>query len=107
MQMSPEEMHCAKCDQHRFAKNRGKTLRIDIAHNRQKLHQAEYQLDRAIDQANTEKFSTLKIIVGRGLIRDEIRRSLDNALWQKRIKDYRLEEHNAGAYILKMHQPKN
>lgn len=102
MALTPEDIHCPKCDEHRYAKNRNKTFNVDIAHNMQTLIQAEQQLDNAIRQAREEKFGKLKIIVGRGIIRQEIRRSLDAALWQNRIRDYHPEEGNDGAYILRL-----
>jgi len=103
MLLNPENTNCPKCDEHRYAKNRKLTLSIDIAHARQTLAQAEQQLDQAIEQAMTEQFGNLKIIVGRGLIRDEIHRSLDAAQWQNRIRDYQPEKYNQGAYVIQMH----
>jgi len=41
MLIQPEELHCPKCDEHRYTKNHKKTLSIDIAHGRQTLAQAE------------------------------------------------------------------
>ena len=105
MQLNSEDIICPKCDEHRFAKNHGQTLSIDIAHGRQTLAQAETQLDGAIDQAIQEQFGKLKIIVGRGLIREEIGRSLDAAKWQGRIRDYQPERNNQGAYIIQMQLP--
>ena len=102
MQLGTEDIHCPKCDEHRYAKNRTKTLVVDIAHNRQRLEQAEFQLDKAIDQAIAENFGALKVIVGGGIIRQEIPKSLDAALWQKRIGDYQPEDKNAGAYIIQL-----
>ena len=106
MQLDSEQLHCPKCDTGRYAQNHTQTLVVDIAHNRQSLAQSEAQLDQAIKQARQEEFSALKIIVGRGLIRQEIRRSLDTALWQNRIRDFQSEPNNPGAYIIQMIKPK-
>ena len=103
MLIQPEELHCPKCDHHRYTKNHKKTLSIDIAHGRQTLAQAEQQLDQAIEKAIAEQFGKLKLIVGRGLIRGEIRHSLDAAQWQDRIREYQPEKNNLGAYIIQMH----
>jgi DNA-nicking Smr family endonuclease len=102
MVLAPEDVHCPKCDEHRYAKNRNKTFSVDIAHNMQTVAQAEQQLDNAIRKARDEKFGRLKIIVGRGIIQTEIRRSLDAAQLQNRIRDYRVEENNEGAYLIRM-----
>lgn len=102
MLLNPEQQNCPKCDEHRCAKNHKQTLSVDIAHGRQTLAQAEQQLDQAIENAIAEQFGNLKIIVGRGLIREEIRRSLDAAQWQNRIRDYQPEKNNQGAYIIQM-----
>ena len=106
MQLKAEALNCPKCDTHRYAHNRTKTLIVDIAHNRQSLAQSELQLDRAIEQAQQQEFGALKIIVGRGLIQQEIRRSLDTAQWQNRIRDFQSEPNNPGAYIIQMIKPK-
>lgn len=103
MSIQPEELHCPKCDEHRYAKNHKQTLSIDIAHGRRTLAQAEQQLDQAIENAIAEQFGYLKIIVGRGLIREEIHRSLDAAQWQGQIREYQPEKNNLGAYIIQMH----
>jgi hypothetical protein len=100
MHMTPQDIHCPKCDEHRYAQNRKKTLSIDIAHDMQTLIQAEQQFDAAIRQAREEQYGKLKLIVGRGRIRQEIRRSLDTAQWQNRIRSYKPEDNNDGAYIL-------
>lgn len=100
MLLSPEDIHCPKCDTHRYAKNRKRMLSVDIAHNMQTLEQAEQQLDNAIREARKKQFGKLRVIVGRGIIRKEIRLSLDTAQWQQRIRSYQTEPYNEGAYIL-------
>lgn len=106
MLLTPEDIHCPKCDEHRYAKNKKKTSSVDIAHNLQTVAQAEQQLDIAIREARDQQFGKLRVVVGRGIIRKEIQRSLDTAVWQQRIRDYQVEEHNEGAYILRL-EPRN
>ena len=102
MALSPQDIHCPKCDEHRYAKNRKQSFSVDIAHDMQTVAQAEQQLDDALRKARKEKFGSLKIIVGRGIIRKEIRRTLDTAQWQNRIRDYQVEKHNEGAYLIRL-----
>ncbi|MBT5332235.1 MAG: hypothetical protein HOL48_10700 [Porticoccaceae bacterium] len=106
MRLTPEDTHCPKCDEHRYAKNAKKTFSVDIAHNLQTVSQAEQQLDIAIREARDQQFGKLRVVVGRGIIRREIRRSLDTAVWQHRIRDYQVEENNEGAYILRLESGK-
>lgn len=94
--------YCPKCDVPRYAHNRRKVLSADIAHDGQTLADAERQLDALLRQAAIQNFGRVRIITGRGLISQEILRTLDAALWQERIREYRHEEHNPGALIIQM-----
>lgn len=106
MILLPDDVHCPKCDEHRYAKNHKKTHSVDIAHNLQTVAQAEQQLDMAIRRAREQQFGKLRVVVGRGIIQKEIRRSLDAAQWQNRIRDYQVEPGNEGAYLLRL-QPRS
>jgi len=102
MNYPDNEKRCPKCDFGRFEQNRGAMTSVDIAHNLQTVDQATQEFYSALAQAKRDCYSELEIIVGGGLINQEISKILDAEVWKNSIKKYWQEPHNRGAYILKL-----
>lgn len=75
---------------------------VDIAHNHQTIETATQEFYDALAQARQEQYSELEVIVGGGLINQEIASILEAEVWRESIRSYRQEPHNRGAYILKL-----
>jgi len=63
---------CPKCDAGVYAHNHAETITVDIAHNRQSVAQASTQFYDALESATLQQFGKLRIIVGSGLIKNDI-----------------------------------
>lgn len=93
---------CPKCDFPRHGENSSRTVTVDIAHTGQTLKEAELLLIEAIDSASRERYGWLRVITGRGLINRETPTMLETAQWQGKIRGYELEEHNPGAFLIRL-----
>jgi predicted ATP-dependent serine protease len=102
MSYSSASDRCPKCDYGRFEHNKSQRMVVDIAHNRQTVDIATQQFYEALDRAKRELFFELEVIVGGGLINEEIAHLLETEVWRETIRNYRQEPHNRGAYILRL-----
>lgn len=93
---------CPKCDTRPFSENRKATLTLDIAHQGQRLHEALEEFEEALELAREQGYGYLRLIVGSGKINRELAKDLDTAMWRGLIKDYRHEDPNKGAYLIRM-----
>lgn len=102
MVFSITDARCPKCDTRPFQENRKATLTIDIAHQGQRLHEALEEFEEALELAREQGFGFLRLIVGSGKINRELAKDLDTAMWRGLIRDYRHEDPNKGAYLVRM-----
>lgn len=91
---------CPKCDFNLRLINRDKTIMVDIAHHHETVEQAIEKLNDFITKAKDENYGHLKIIVGNGLIREEIKRLLPYYQEIGKISGYTTDGFNRGAFNL-------
>lgn len=102
MSYPANEKTCPKCDFGRYEQNKGKQTTVDVAHNLQTVDQATQQFYSALADAKRQNYSTLRVIVGGGLINREIGRVLETELWKKQIRSFEKEPYNQGAYLVRL-----
>lgn len=93
-------LHCPKCDSEIALQTDGSILRIDIAHNRETIPMALGKLSDALDEAREGHTHALRVIVGRGLIRDETIRQLSWLKHNGEIVDFDHDKGNTGALLV-------
>jgi len=101
MQFSENQPNCPKCDYGRYDQNQNQRLTKDIAHNMQTVHQATQECYDALAKAKREKYGELRLVVGGGLINQEIGRVLEAEKWKNQLKSFEYEKFNNGAYLIR------
>jgi hypothetical protein len=94
--------HCPKCDSELALQTDGSVLHADIAHQRETLPIALHKLQQALDEARAGHARAIRLVVGRGLIRDEIHRHLSWLKHTGEVLDYDHDEGNAGAIVIQL-----
>jgi len=100
MQVSAREVRCPKCDGDLYAQTDGSTLRVDIAHSRETIVEALVKLEQAIEEANQGYYQKIRLIVGSGLIRQEVWNKLRSYQRGGDIKHYDYDGYNKGAILV-------
>ena len=91
---------CPKCDEVIAEQTDNSTRTMDIAHHGETRAEAVAKLHREIAAAATNPARYLRLIVGTGLIRDEISAELEACLRLGKIRRYRPEDRNPGAFLI-------
>lgn len=94
--------HCPKCDSDLAAQTDGSVLHADIAHQRETIPVALHKLQQALDEARSGHASAIRLVVGRGLIRDELHRQLSWLKHSGEILDYDHDDGNTGAIVIQL-----
>lgn len=94
--------HCPKCDSDLAAQTDGSVLHADIAHQRETIPVALQKLQQALDEARSGHASAIRLVVGRGLIRDELHRQLSWLKHSGEILDYDHDDGNTGAIVIQL-----
>lgn len=102
--MSVSEMmqHCPKCDNDLNAQHDGSTITIDIAHKGERVNEALSKMQCEIALARKEAAKRMRLIVGSGLIREEVMLALRDLEYRDEIKGFKLEPKNAGAVLINL-----
>lgn len=85
--------HCPKCDAHLIEQTDGSVLHADIAHRQETIPIALRKFQDALEQARSGHVQSIRLVVGRGLIRDEVNHQLS---WLKHTGEVLGYEHDAG-----------
>ena len=72
MSVSEETPHCPKCDNPLNLQHDGSTFTIDIAHQGERVNEALQKMQSEIDLARKGVSKNIRLVVGSGLIRDEV-----------------------------------
>lgn len=96
--------HCPKCDAELALQTDGSVLHADIAHQRETIPVALHKLQQALDEARAGHTRAIRLVVGRGLIRDEIHRQLSWLKHSGEVLDYDHDEGNTGAIVIQLRQ---
>ena len=96
---------CPKCDARLVGQTDGSTVTIDIAHGKQRIHQAIEQLRSsvAIQQRNTTQF--LRVIVGGDRIRKAALIELQSMQAHGLIEQFGQDDNNRGAMMVLLKRP--
>jgi len=94
--------HCPKCDSELALQTDGSVLHADIAHQRETIPVALHKLQQALDEARAGRARAVRLVVGRGLIRDEIHRQLSWLKHSGEVLDYGHDDGNTGAIVIRL-----
>ena len=91
---------CPKCDANLQAQSNGQVLQLDIAHNAETIPIALGKLERAVQEAQQCRARAIRLVVGRGLIRDEVLRQLSWLQHSGELLTYDYDGGNTGAILV-------
>jgi len=96
----PDQKRCLKCDDMLGSQSDGSTVTVDIAHQGERVRDAVLKLENLLVELQSDNTSYLRLIVGSGLIRDEITYTLDTLLHRKEILSFDQDGRNSGAILV-------
>ena len=102
MGFSGHTRHCPKCDNALDQQHDGSTITVDIAHGGERVRDALRKMQSEIDLARKGVTMNIRLVVGSGLIRDEVQLALLDLQFRGDIKDFDLDPANAGAVLVKL-----
>jgi len=102
MAIDVHAIQCPKCDNNLELQTDGSTFAVDISHNRESVYEALKKMEEAIDLAKNGSAQFLKLIVGGGLIREEVSLALSAVERRLEIKSFQRENRNAGVIIVRL-----
>jgi len=102
LEQIPPDVHCPKCDASVYLQHDGSCLTRDIAHHHETVVRAMAKLDTMIIDGWRGYSRHLRIIVGGGLIREQVLGQLHYYQGQGLLVDYREENPNRGAIVVQL-----
>lgn len=102
MSVSETMPNCPKCDNALNLQHDGSTITIDIAHQGERVSEALQKMQSEIDLARKGVAMCIRLVVGSGLIRDEVLLVLRDLKFRGDIKDFEPESFNAGAVLVRL-----
>lgn len=102
MSVSDSMLSCPKCDNPLNLQHDGSTITVDIAHQGERVSEALQKMQSEIELAGKGVAMNIRLIVGSGLIRDEVVLALRDLKFRGDIKDFEAEPFNAGALLVKL-----
>lgn len=102
MSFSENTQYCPKCDNALDLQHDGSTITVDIAHDGERVREALRKMQSEIDLARKTTAMGIRLIVGSGLIRDEVLLALRDLKFRGDIKDFDLESPNGGAVLVRL-----
>ena len=93
---------CPKCDNDLERQTDGSALTIDIAHKGERVHEALEKMEEAIAIAKSSAAQYLNLIVGGGVIREEVLESLVAIKRRNEIKSFKQNNQNTGMIIIRL-----
>lgn len=101
---APPKLRCPKCDDELYRQHDGRFLTRDIAHSRETVARAMEKLDAALLEGWRGYSRGVRLIVGGGLIRDEVLGQLRYYRDRGTVRDYREDTPNRGAIVVVLRQ---
>lgn len=92
--------HCPKCDNALDLQHDGSTITVDIAHQGERVHEALEKMQAEIEAARRGVAMSLRLVVGSGLIREQVLLALGDLEFRGDIKSFEQEPHNAGSVLV-------
>ena len=102
MSFSEDTRYCPKCDNALEHQHDGSTITVDIAHDGERVSEALRKMQSEIDLARKGVVMCIRLVVGSGLIRDEVLLALRDLKFRGDIKDFDPESFNAGAVLVRL-----
>lgn len=102
MQVTGEFRTCPKCDNSLDLQHDGSTLTVDIAHGGERVSEAVEKMQSEIDAARNGVALNLRLVVGSGLIRDQVLLRLRDLEFRGDIKGFESEPNNTGSVLVRL-----
>ena len=102
MSVSETMRYCPKCDNALNLQHDGSTVTVDIAHQGERVSEALQKMQSEIDLARKGVAKCIRLVVGSGLIRDEVLLELRDLSFRGDILDFEPESFNAGAVMVRL-----
>jgi len=96
----PPRLRCTKCDESLYLQHDGKLLTRDIAHGRETVARAREKLDELLLDGWRGYYRGVRIVVGGGLIREEVLGQLRYYRERGVVRSYREDSPNRGAIVV-------
>ncbi len=98
----PPVLPCRKCDHNVYQQHDGSCLTSDIAHNRETIDKALHKLDALLLEGWQGYYESIRLIVGGGLIREQILGQLHYYQKQHRLLSFKEDSPNRGAILVRL-----
>jgi hypothetical protein len=102
MSTSEEMRFCPKCDNPLDLQHDGSTITVDIAHQGERVSEALQKMHAEINSAKKGVAMRLRLVVGSGLIREEVLLALRDLKFRGDIVEFDSETNNAGAVLVRL-----
>ena len=102
MSVSETMPYCPKCDNALNLQHDGSTVTVDIAHQGERVSEALQKMQSEIDLARKGVAKCIRLVVGSGLIRDEVLLELRDLSFRGDILGFEPESFNAGAVMVRL-----
>lgn len=102
MGLDASMVQCPKCDNDLMGQHNGSTATVDIAHSGERLREALEKMEREIRFAKNGEVQNLRLVVGTGMIRDEVMLVLRDFEFRGDIKNFALESPNQGSVLIRL-----
>ncbi len=102
MDMLPPVLACRKCDENLYQQHDGSNLTGDIAHHHETVGRALQKLDALLLEGWDGYYQHLRLIVGGGLIREQVLGQLHFYQRQHRLSAFREDSPNKGAIVVRL-----
>lgn len=91
---------CPKCDNDLGQQHDGSTVTVDIAHSGETVREALQKMQNEVGFARTGSAKNIRLVVGSGLIRNEVLLTLGDMKFRGDVKEFDLESPNVGAVLV-------
>ncbi len=102
MSFNEDMRYCPKCDNSLDLQHDGSTITVDIAHQGERVNEALAKMQSEINLARKGVSKRIRLVVGSGLIRDEVMLVLRDLEFRGDIIDFEAEPFNAGAVLVRL-----
>jgi predicted oxidoreductase len=102
MSIDEDIRRCPKCDNFLDYQHDGSITTVDIAHQGEKVDEALCKMRAAVDAARNGIELYLRLIVGSGVIRDEVLVALRDLKASGDVKSFGVESSNSGSIKLRL-----
>ncbi|NKB32671.1 MAG: hypothetical protein GKR91_06200 [Pseudomonadales bacterium] len=102
MSISGTMRNCPKCDNALNLQHDGSTITVDIAHHGERVSEALRKMQSEIDLARKGVVMSIRLVVGSGLIRDEVLLALRDLQFRGEVKDFDTESSNRGSVLVRL-----